>query len=165
MKTNHPIPLRIGNPPADLREWVDEQLLVKLALDAVQTLDWPAAATDRNELRPQMMLTLLSYCYAAGIYGSADIAATLRSDRVLHYICARTYPDGRELRHFRRQNRARLQHCLAYIFKEAWELRFEEAGIDPLGCAWFETELNQNVAAAIQERIELAMLMDGVETD
>src|SRR5258708_1546324 len=100
MKTTIQIPLRIGNPPADLREWVDEQLLVKLALDAVQTLDWPAAATDRNELRPQMMLTLLSYCYAAGIYGSGDIAATLRSDRVLHYICARAYPDGRELRHF-----------------------------------------------------------------
>ncbi len=165
MTTKNQSPSQIGNPPGDLREWIDEQLLVKLALDAVQTLDLPPATMDPNELRPQMMLTLLSYCYAAGIHGSADIAAAIRTDRVLYYICARTYPDSRELRRFRRQNRERVQHCLTYIFKQAWELRFEEAGVDRLGCAWFDIELNQNVATAVQHRIELAMLRDGVESD
>ena len=158
--------LGVAGLPKDLTECVGKSTLLKLALDAVQTLDW--SSTERNqrsEIRPQMMLTLLSYCYASGIHGSQDVAWAMQNDPTVRYICARTYPDWLSIRRFRRYNRQPLQQCLAYILKQTWALRFDEAETNYLGYTWFESELNQQIDAAVQMLMELAMLMDGVESE
>src|SRR6266571_3085305 len=85
-----------ANPMADLRESLGEPILLKLALDGVQSLNpakLNAAISGREKLRPQMMLTLLSYCYAARIYGSRDIAWAIRNNTTVRYICAHTCPE------------------------------------------------------------------------
>ena len=35
-----------------------------------------------------MMLTLLTYCYATGVYGSTDIELNMQHDRMIRYLCA-----------------------------------------------------------------------------
>src|SRR5438874_12137628 len=97
-----------ANPTADLRECLGEPILLKLALDAVQSLDpskLKTAVSGKDKLRPQMMLTLLSYCYAARIYGSRDIEWAIRTNATVRYICARTSPEWLAIRQFRRNNR------------------------------------------------------------
>jgi transposase len=154
--------------PADLTPFLGERGLLKLVLDAVQIVD-PArfVVEERSHpvFRPQMMLTLLTYCYSAKIYGSPDIEWALRHDKTVRYICARTYPDWQTFRRFRRQHRDLLQQTLAYVFKQTWALKFDEGEADYIGYDWFELELNSEVNAAVQERLDLAALLDGVESE
>ena len=98
----------LRTPPPDLREDLGSVILLKLALDAVQALDSAkvnAAGQGMQNLRPQMILTLLSFCYAARIYASRDIEWAIRRDQTVRYICARTFPGWQAIRRFRRSNR------------------------------------------------------------
>jgi hypothetical protein len=149
--------------PTDLRLVLGERRLVTLALDAIQTLDWNSPNAPRIAPaghRPQMMLTLLSCCYAAGICGSQDIEWSIENDRMVRYICARTYPDWLAIRGFRRRNREWLRHCLAYIFRRTWLWLCEEVPIEDAYAFQAEAALEEHIAAAVQGRIELAVIMD-----
>src|SRR6266496_3459218 len=100
---------------ADLRRSLGEAGLLRLALDAVQALDphlFDLEGRRAVGLRPQMMLTLLTYCYAAAIYGSRDIACAIEQDRTVRYICANARPDWQTIRRFRRQFRGPLHQSL-----------------------------------------------------
>jgi transposase len=167
-KKRTPPDTRIKCLPADLSRFLGERGLLKLVLDAVQTVDptgfimeSPADAA----ARPQMLLTLLTYCYATRLYGSADIEWATRYDRTVRYICAHNFPDWQTLRRFRRNNRALLEQTLAWVFKQAWSLKCDAGEADYIGYEWFETQLNQMVAATVHDRLDLAALMDGVESD
>ena len=105
-----------------------------------------------------MMLTLLSYCYAARIYGSRDVEWATRNDRTVRYICARTFPDWRAIRHFRRHNRELLEQCLAYILKKAWILQLQ--GIDGDWAMGQPAALKGKFLAQAREKIEVAMIVD-----
>ena len=64
--------------PADLRDWVPEDDLVHFVLEAVQGLDsCRCIVNERGSGRPQypplMMLALLIYSYAKGIFSSRRI--------------------------------------------------------------------------------------------
>jgi len=147
--------------PADLREEVGEQILLKLALDSVQCLErsqLSAAVSGDANLRPEMMLTLLSYCYAARIYGSRDVEWATRNDRTVRYIRARTFPDWRAIRHFRRHNRELLEQCLAYVLKKAWILQLQ--GIDGDWAMGQPAALKGKFLAQAREKIEVAMIVD-----
>ena len=153
--------------PADLRRWLGRRGLVALALEAVQTVDWRVypVTDDSQEIRPQMMLTLLSYCYAAGICGSQDIEWAVQSDKTVRYICAGKEPDWLTIRRFRRRNAELLRQCLAYILKHACVLRAgrglpSEPTID---CS--ESNLDPQIACSVRNRIDSAIFLDAVAND
>jgi len=149
--------------PADLRLVLGERRLVTLALDAVQTLDWSkpnATSQGPDGHRPRMVLTLLSYCYAAGICGSQDIEWAIENDRMVRYICARTYPDWLAIRRFRRRNREWLRQCLAYIFRRTWMWQWDQAPAEYADAFRAESALEEHIASAVQDRFELAVIMD-----
>src|SRR5438067_10964211 len=154
-----------ANPTADLRESLGESILLKLALDGVQSLEpskLNAAVSGKEKLRPQMMLTLLSYSYAARIYGSRDIEWAIRTNSTVRYICARTFPEWRAIRQFRRNNRELVVQCLAYVLKKAWALQAETdwAAGDCLG-----PEADHKFAAEARNKVEVAIIMDTAESD
>ena len=67
---------------ADVSSWMSNRDLVSLILDVVQTIESPKLdpnpAVDFNGiLRPRMMVTVLSYCYATGMYSSRRSRAQL----------------------------------------------------------------------------------------
>ena len=64
--------------PDDLSVYIGKKTLVKLTLDAIAGLRARAArcespASGRPEFQPAMLLTLLTYCYATGVYASTDM--------------------------------------------------------------------------------------------
>ena len=153
---------------SDLSRYFGSQSLLKLVLDSVQSVDEllpPLNKRTVSEFRPQMMLTLLTYSYASTIYGSKDIESEIERDRTIRYICARTFPDWQILRRFRRTYRDLIHQCLVNIFKQMWALRFDEGEADYVGYEWFESELIEQVNKAASERLDLAVLMDGAESD
>lgn len=153
---------------SDLSRIVGERALLQLALDSIQTLNpelLKEAARRMPDFRPQMMLTLLAYCYASSIYGSKDIEWAVEHDRIARYICARTRPDWQSLRRFRRQNRELLAQCLLYVMKQTWALKFDRGEADYVGYEWFEGDLLERLSQGATERLEVAALMDGAESE
>jgi transposase len=169
MTTNkRPADSRIQSLPSDLSRLLGERGLLNLVLDAVQTVDPASLQTEnppRPAYRPQMLLTLLTYCYAAKIYGSRDIEWATRYDKTVRYICAHIFPDWQTLRRFRRQHRGYLEQTLVYVFKQAWAGLFDWGEADDVGCDWFESDLRAEVGRIVRDRLDVAALMDGVESE
>jgi len=153
---------------SDLSRCVGQKGLLQLALDAVLALDpeeLQEARRNSDNFSPQMLLTLLTYCYSASIYGSRDVEWAIHNNRTVRYICARSYPDWQTLRRFRRHRRALLRECLVYVAKQVWALKFDEGEADYVGYEWFERELLDVVNKAALDRLDIAALMDGAESD
>jgi hypothetical protein len=153
--------------PASLRRWLGRRGLVGLALEAVQTVDWRInpVADGSQEFRPQMMLTLLSYCYAAGICGSQDIEWAAQSDKTVRYICGAKEPDWLTIRRFRRRNVELLRQCLAYILKHACALRAGRESSSEPTVDWSGSNVDHQIACAVRNRIDAAIFLDAVAND
>ena len=154
--------------PADLREGLGEERLLTIALDAVQSLDASklnAAVSGAQSVRPQMMLTLLAYCYAGRLYGSREIASAIRTDQTVRYICARAVLDWRDIRQFRRNNRELVEGCVAYVLEKAWLLKRTELRGELIPEHSTLPELNGDFALAARQKIDVAIIMDMPESD
>ena len=117
--------------PEDLSLYLGKKTVVKLVLDAVQTVNGESVeytwfAKGGKTFQRPMMLTLLTYCYATGAYGAVDIGLNIHHDQMTRYLCANTYPDIDVIRGFRRLNRLSVKQCLAHVLRRSWELRFSE---------------------------------------
>ena len=78
--------------PPDLREWVGEDDLVHFVIAALERLPLSAFAVNHKgcgdeQFPPQMMLALLIYCYANGIFGSRHIERATYRDVSVRYLC------------------------------------------------------------------------------
>jgi hypothetical protein len=85
------------------------------------------------------LLRLLTYCYANGIYASADIEMALSCDAVLHYLANGRHHRSGEIRSFRRRHRLTLQRCLARALAANWEQDHSSPGLWahlPSGYSW-----------------------------
>src|SRR5688572_19153065 len=76
--------------PDDLSVCIGKKTLVKLILDALEGVDAQAAGcgtrtTGNPQCPPAMMLTLLTYCYATGVYASTDIELSMQHDQMIRY--------------------------------------------------------------------------------
>ena len=64
--------------PADVQDWVPQDHLVRFILDAVDTLDLHGfkvnvRGTGSPQYPPSVLLSLLVYCYAVGLFSSRKI--------------------------------------------------------------------------------------------
>lgn len=121
--------------PDDLSLYVGKKTLVKLILETVQAVYGERVAYERFALdnagfQKSMMLTLVAYCYATGVYGSGEIEHNIQRDAMTRYLCARTYPDVDAIRSFRRHHRMEIKSCLTGLFLSVWKVRFSEEADD-----------------------------------
>ena len=84
--------------PPDLREWVPADDLAHFVIEAVERVhlggfkvNWKG--TGKAQYHPRMMLALLIYCYANGIFSSRRIERATHRDVAVRYIAADTHPD------------------------------------------------------------------------
>lgn len=159
---------RVDTISTDLTRIAGERGLVMLVLDAAQSQEvqsLPKPETVSPALRPQMMLTLVTYAYASSLYGSRDIESALGTDAMIRYICAGSRPDQFAIRNFRRRNREAIRQCLVHVLKQCWAWKFDRAEADYAGYEWFETQLNDQLTAAANERIDAAIMFDRGENE
>src|SRR5690242_12457071 len=89
--------------PADLRQLVNEEVLLRITLETVADSDpfRPVTGIGGDHFSSPMMLTLISYAYSCGIYSSQEIESAVQRDKTMRYICARKFPRWQDLRRFR----------------------------------------------------------------
>jgi transposase len=84
--------------PPDLREWVPEDDLVHSVIEAVDRLPLKSfrvnhRGTRAKQFPPHMMLALLIYSYANGLFYSRKIERATHRDVAIRYLTAGTHPD------------------------------------------------------------------------
>ncbi len=119
--------------PIDLREWVPADDMVHFVLEAVAQV--PLARFHVNvrgsgskQYHPRMMLALLVYCYANGVFGSRRIEAATYRDIAVRYLCADTHPDHDTICKFRRENLAAISESFVQVLQLARELKLLKVG-------------------------------------
>ena len=110
-----------GLSPADLTEWVPRPELIALIRELAHEQDGaslhPVFSFQESRLYPPwMMLGLLAYCYATGLYRSDRIAAYVWQDADLRQLCQGYVPEGQAIQRFRERNWDGIRKLLAQLF-------------------------------------------------
>jgi transposase len=165
--------------PDDLSVYIGKKTLVKLILDSIEGLNTPesgcgVSATVGPGFQPAMMLTLLTYCYATGVYAATDIEISMQQDQMVRYLCAKNYLNLPGLLEFRRYSRDRIKECLASVLRRVWELRFcDEDACLRAGASYMEANIGRwlnmrpspDFMAEAERRIVRAVRADSMAMD
>lgn len=124
--------------PPDLRDWVAENDLVHLVLEAVELCDLRGAqlnvrGSGSEQYPPSLMMGLLIYAYATGLFSSRRIERATYDSVALRYLCANHHPDHDTIAKFRRDNAVLFGSCFAQVLlmaREAGVLRLGAVSID-----------------------------------
>ena len=119
--------------PVDLREWVPEDDLVHFIIEAVESMPLHAFQVNRRgtgsaQYPPHMMLSLLLYCYANGIFSSRRIEKATYRDIAVRYLTGDTHPDHDTIAKFRRENFDAVAACFLHVLELARELKLLKVG-------------------------------------
>lgn len=119
--------------PPDLRDWVPEDDLVHFVIGCVEGFDLRGfvvneRGTGEPQFPPAMMLTLLIYCYANGVFSSRRIEKATWRDLAVRYLCADEHPDHDTICEFRRRNFEAVAECFLRVLLLAKELRLLKVG-------------------------------------
>ena len=96
--------------PPDMKDWLPDDDLAHFVIAAAERVPLGAfQVNDRNSGKPQyhprMMLALLVYAYANGLFSSRRIERAAHRDLGVRFVTANTHPDHDTIAAFRRQNR------------------------------------------------------------
>ena len=120
--------------PVDLRQWVPEDDLVHFVIAAVDSMHLPSMGINRRgtgseQYPPRMMLALLIYCYANGIFSSRRIERATYRDVGVRYLTGDTHPDHDTICTFRRQNAAVVKEAFVEVLRLASEMKLLKVGV------------------------------------
>jgi transposase len=119
--------------PPNLRDWVPAGHLAHFILDAVAEMDLRRLkvnerGTGSEQYPPRMLLALLLYCYATGVFSSRRMEQASYDSVPVRMMCGDTHPDHDTLCTFRRENKALLQEAFVRVLELAQALKFLQVG-------------------------------------
>jgi transposase len=124
--------------PPDMKEWLPDDDLAHFVIAAAERVSMAAfQVNDRNSGKPQyhprMMLALLIYAYANGLFSSRRIERATHRDLGVRFVTANTHPDHDTIAAFRRQNRPAFEAAFLDILlmaRQAGLLRVGTVSLD-----------------------------------
>lgn len=126
--------------PPSLQDWLPEDHLAYFISDAVDALDLSAFyaryegdGRRRQPYEPSMMVKVLVYAYASGVFSSRKIAQRLEEDVAFRVLAAGNFPAHRTLREFRRIHLSEFSVLFVQIVqlaREAGLIKLGRVGID-----------------------------------
>ena len=149
--------------PCDLRDWVAEDDLVHFVVAAMQDVPAPDAAAKRGsgseEYPPLMMLGLLIYSYATGVFSSRKIERLTYESVSVRYLCANTHPDHDTIASFRRANPELFARSFTTVLRLARELKLVHLGTVHLDGTKILANASKRATLAateVEQQLELA---------
>lgn len=163
--------------PPDLKDWIPQDDLVHFVLEAVERVDMKrfrinTRGTGDAQYHPRMMLSLLIYCYANGIFSSRRIERATYRDIGVRYLTANTHPDHDTICKFRRENLSAVSESFVEVLLMAKELKLLQVGLVSVD----GTKLDANASKirsvrydrakelSVQLRVEVDELLQQAET-
>lgn len=133
---HHFVPVDRSTPfllPPSLQEWLPEEHLARFIVELVDQLDLTPlesayAGRGSKAYHPGMLLSLLFYGYATGVFSSRKLEAATYDSIAFRFICANTHPDHDTIATFRRRFLPELQPLFTAILILAAEMGFLKLG-------------------------------------
>lgn len=133
---HHFVPVDRSTPfllPPSLQEWLPEEHLARFVVEVVDQLDLTPlesayAGRGSKAYHPGMLLALLFYGYATGVFSSRKLEAATYDSIAFRFICANTHPDHDTIATFRRRFLPQLQPLFTAILVLAAEMGFLKLG-------------------------------------
>ena len=119
--------------PVDLRQWVPENDLVHFVINAVETMNLSAVSVNSRgsgskQYPPRMMLALVIYSYANGVFASRRIERCTYRDVAVRYLTGDTHPDHDTICAFRRENGPLIKQAFVEVLRVAREMKLLKVG-------------------------------------
>jgi transposase len=102
--------------PPSLQEWLPENHLARFVADIVAKLDLSSlrakyAGRGYEAYQPEMMVALLFYGYATGVFSSRKLERATYDSVAFRYIAANQHPEHDTIATFRRRFLPEVQSC------------------------------------------------------
>ncbi len=119
--------------PPDLKDWVADDDLAHFIVEAAERIDMRTFHVSRTgsgkaQYHPRMMLALLVYCYASGIFSSRKIEQATYRNVSVRFIAANSHPDHDTIAKFRRDNGPAFETAFAHILLLAKQMGLLKVG-------------------------------------
>jgi transposase len=119
--------------PPDLRDWLPDDDLAHFVIGACERVDMATFGVGRSlegrpQYHPRMMLALLIYCYANGIFSSRRIERATYRDIGVRFVAANLQPDHDTIAAFRRNNLAAFEAAFVQVLMLAKETGLVRVG-------------------------------------
>ena len=94
--------------PPSVQEWLPKDHLARFVAEIVEQLDLGALTTayrgrGSEAFHPAMMVSVLFYGYATGVYSSRQLERATYDSVAMRYLAANQHPDHDTIAHFRRR--------------------------------------------------------------
>lgn len=143
--------------PPDAKDWLPADDVAHFVVAAVDRVPLGAFAVrpipgGRAQYHPRLLLALLIYCYANGIFSSRRIERATHRDLGVRYVAANLHPDHDTIAAFRRANRAAFEAAFLQVL-----LLARETGLLRLGMVAIDgTKLDANASKIRSVRYDRA---------
>jgi transposase len=162
--------------PPDLGDWVPSDDMVHFVIETVWGMDLSAfrvnqRGTGSAQYLPHMMLSLLIYCYANGIFSSRRIERATYRDVSVRYLTCDRHPDHDTICKFRRENFDAVADCFVRVLELARELKLLKVGTVSVDGSKIKASANKKRSLRYdragqlveQLKLEVSELMDRAE--
>lgn len=176
---HHFVPVDRATPfllPPSLQEWLPEDHLARFVVEIVEQLDLApleAAYAGRGSkaYHPGMLLALLFYGYATGLFSSRKLEAATYDSIAFRFICANRHPDHDTIAAFRRRFLPLLDQYFVEILVLASEMGLLTLGTVSLDGSKMKANaskhkaLSYGYACKLEEQLEqeVKLLMERAE--
>lgn len=146
--------------PPDLRDWLPEDDIAHFIVAAVERVRVDMFRTNprsggKPQYHPRLLLALLIYSYANGVFSSRRIERATFRDIGARFIAANTHPDHDTIATFRRVNRAAFEAAFLQVL-----LLARESGLLRLGTVSIDgTKLDANASKIRSVRYDRAQAL------
>ncbi len=152
--------------PPDLRDWIPDDDLAHFVIEAVERVEMSAfkvnhRGTGSAQYHPRMMLALLIYSYANGIFSSRRIERATYRDIGVRFVAANVHPDHDTIATFRRENFAAVSTSFLQVLLLAKELKLLKVGLVSVDGSKIKASANKHRsvrydrAGELMEQLEL----------
>ncbi|MCB1881928.1 MAG: IS1182 family transposase [Gammaproteobacteria bacterium] len=121
--------------PTSLEEWLPEDHLSYFIADTVDSLDlssfyerYDGDGRRRQPFEPSMMVKVLVYAYASGVFSSRKIAKKLEEDVAFRVLAANNFPAHRTIREFRQRHLPEFSRLFLEVVRLAQEIGLIKLG-------------------------------------
>lgn len=119
--------------PPSVDDWLPDDHLARFVVDVVEQLDLSEltrqyAGRGRKAHHPSVLLSLLVYGYATGVFSSRKIERATYDSVAFRYLAANTHPDHDTLATFRRRFLPELERLFTQVLVLAREMKLLKLG-------------------------------------
>ena len=161
-----------------MRDWLPEDDLAHFVVEAVERVSLGAfrvneCGTGSAHYHPRMMLALLIYCYANGIFGSRRIERATYRDIGVRYVASNTHPGHDMIGAFGRKNFEAVAETFEQVLLLAKELKLLRVGMVSVDGTKVDANANKRnsirydraQALRTQLRVEIEELLERAESE